>query len=163
VAIPEEDSETRAALLRAEEDIEAILVDLRELSHGLHPPLLSRLGLGPSLRALARRSAIPLHLDIDLPERPAATLETGLYYVISEAVANAIKHSHASNISVAISSDPMLRASIADDGVGGADPGGGSGLTGLADRVDALGGRFALDSPAHGGTRISVELPAVPR
>ena len=161
-AIPEEERETRAALLRAQEDIEAILVDLRELSHGLHPPLLSRLGLGPSLQALARRSPIPLHLDIDLPERPASSLETALYYVISEAVTNAIKHSHASDISIAISSDATLRASIVDDGIGGADPGRGSGLTGLVDRVDALGGRFALDSPAHGGTRISIELPADP-
>jgi signal transduction histidine kinase len=79
---------------------------------------------------------------------------------VSEALTNAIKHSHASDISVAISSDTRLRASIVDDGIGGADPGGGSGLTGLRDRVDALGGRFAVDSPPHGGTRISVELPA---
>lgn len=161
-----------------EQDLEAILVDLRELSHGLHPPLLSRFGLGPSLQALARRSPIPVRVDIDLPERPAASLETAVYYVVSEAVTNAIKHSRASEIRVAITMNDAgvpfgvgtegrgkvgnLRATIGDDGLGGADPSGGSGLTGLLDRVDALGGRFALDSPRCGGTTISVELPVEP-
>ena len=159
--LPDQQRGTRSALTRVEDDLETILADLRELSHGLHPPLLSRLGLGPSLQALARRSPIPLHLDIDLPQRPAASLETALYYVVSEAVTNCIKHSQASDIWVAIWRDSKLRASIVDDGIGGAVPGG-SGLTGLADRVDALGGHFALDSPALGGTRISVELPDQP-
>jgi signal transduction histidine kinase len=173
--IPEDQRDTHSPLERVEQDLEAILVDLRELSHGLHPPLLSRLGLGPSLQALARRSPIPVRVDIDLPERPAASLETAVYYVVSEAVTNAIKHSHASEISVTITiNDPgvpfgvgledrrmvgNLHATIVDDGLGGADPSGGSGLTGLLDRVDALGGRFALDSPPRGGTTISVELP----
>jgi signal transduction histidine kinase len=158
-AIPEDQRDTRSALTRVEHDLEAILLDLRELSHGLHPPLLSRLGLEPSLQALARRSPIPVHLDIDLPKRPAASLETAVYYVVSEALTNAIKHSHASEISVTITSGEKLAASIVDDGVGDADPSGGSGLTGLLDRVDALGGRFVLESPPGGGTRISVELP----
>jgi signal transduction histidine kinase len=100
-----------------------------------------------------------VHLDVRLTERPAAPLETAVYYVVSEAITNAIKHSHASEISVTIRSGDTLQASIVDDGIGGAEPGGGSGLTGLLDRVDALGGRFALESPATGGTRISVELP----
>jgi signal transduction histidine kinase len=160
--LPDDQSGTRRALTRIEDDLEAILVDLRELSHGLHPPLLARLGLGPSLQALARRSPIPIHLDIDLPQRPAASLETALYYIVSEAVTNCIKHSQASDIWIAISSDAMLRASIVDDGIGGAAPGGGSGLTGLADRVDALGGHFELESPAQGGTRVSIELPDQP-
>jgi signal transduction histidine kinase len=142
-----------------EGDLEAILADLRELSHGLHPQLLSRLGLGPSLQALARRSPIPVQLDVDLPKRPSASLETALYYVVSEALTNAIKHSHASEISVTIVGGEKLAASIVDDGVGNADPSSGSGLTGLLDRVEALGGRFALESPPGGGTRISIELP----
>jgi signal transduction histidine kinase len=100
-----------------------------------------------------------VHLEVDLPERPAASLETAVYYVVSEALANAIKHSHASEICVTITSGKKLAASSVDDGVGDADPSGGSGLTGLLDRIDALGGRFALDSPPRGGTRISVELP----
>jgi GAF domain-containing protein len=162
-AIPDDQLETQSTLVGVEQDLEAILLDLRELSHGLHPQLLSRLGLGPSLHALARRSPIPVHLDVDLPERPAASLETAVYYVVSEALTNAIKHSHASEISVTITSGKKLAASIVDDGVGDADPSGGSGLTGLLDRIDALGGRFALDSPPHGGTRISIELPVEPR
>jgi signal transduction histidine kinase len=161
-AIPDDQPETQSALVGVEQDLEAILMDLRELSHGLHPQLLSRLGLGPSLQALARRSPIPVHLDVDLRERPAVSLETALYYVVSEALTNAIKHSRASEISVTITSDEKLRASIVDDGVGDADPSSGSGLTGLLDRVDALGGRFELDSPPRGGTRISIELPLEP-
>jgi signal transduction histidine kinase len=161
-AIPAHQVETQSALVGVGEDLEAILVDLRELSHGLHPPLLSRLGLGPSLQALARRSPIPVQLAVDLPERPTASVETAVYYVVSEAMTNAIKHSHASEIAVTITSGETLHASIVDDGVGAADPSDGSGLTGLVDRVAALGGRFALDSPPHGGTRISIELPLEP-
>jgi signal transduction histidine kinase len=161
-AIPDDQPETQSALVGVEQDLEAILLDLRELSHGLHPQLLSRLGLGPSLQALARRSPISVHLDVDLPDRPAASLETAVYYVVSEALTNAIKHSHASEIWATITSGEKLRASIVDNGVGGADPSDGSGLTGLRDRVDALGGRFALESPPRGGTRISIELPVEP-
>jgi GAF domain-containing protein len=161
-AIPDEQRDTHSTLVEVEHDLEAILVDLRELSHGLHPQLLSRLGLGPSLRALARRSPIPVHLDVDLAERPAAALETAVYYVVSEALTNAIKHSRASEISVTITSDEKLRASIVDNGIGEADASSGSGLTGLLDRIDALGGHFALDSPPRGGTRISIELPVEP-
>jgi signal transduction histidine kinase len=159
---PDDQAETHAALAGIEQDVEAILLELRELSHGLHPQLLSRRGLGPSLRALARRSPIEVQLDVDLPERPAASLETATYYVVSEALTNAIKHSQASEISIAITGDGKLQASIVDNGVGGADPSSGSGLTGLLDRVDALGGRFALDSPRGGGTTITIELPGEP-
>jgi signal transduction histidine kinase len=162
-AIPAEQGDTHSALARSQQDLEAILADLRELSHGLHPPLLSRLGLGPSLRALARRSPIPVHLDIQVPARPAAAIETAAYYVVSEAVTNAIKHSQASEISVTMTVEAgSLHATIADDGLGGADASDGSGLTGLLDRVDALGGRFALDSPPRTGTTISLELPVEP-
>jgi GAF domain-containing protein len=161
-SIPDDQPETQSALAAVETDLDAILEDLRELSHGLHPQLLSRLGLGPSLQALARRSPISVHLDVDLPERPPMPLETAVYYVVSEALTNAIKHSHASEISVTITSGEKLRASIVDDGLGGADPGDGSGLIGLLDRIDALGGRFVLDSPPRGGTRISIELPVQP-
>ena len=173
--IPEDQRETHATLEQMERDLESILEDLRELSHGLHPPLLARRGLRSSLQALARRSPIPVDVNIHLSERPPAPLETAVYYVISEALTNAVKHSHASEISVTITTDDAggpfgvdldgrrrvgnLRATIVDDGIGGADPGEGSGLTGLFDRVDALGGRFAFDSPPRSGTRISVELP----
>jgi PAS domain S-box-containing protein len=159
-AIPADLSDTHFALAGVEQDLEAVLGDLRELSHGLHPPLLSRLGLGPSVQALARRSPIPVQVDVQLPERPAEPLETAVYYVVSEALTNAIKHSRASEIVVTIRSAPgYLHATIVDDGLGGADPSGGSGLTGLVDRVDALGGRLVLDTPVGRGTRIAVELP----
>jgi len=158
-AISQGQGDTESALVGIEADLESILVDLRELSHGLHPPLLARHGLGVSLQVLARRSQLPVHVEIDLTERPPPPVETAVYYVVSEALTNAIKHSHASEITVVVTGGGRLRASIADDGVGGADPSRGSGLTGLFDRVEALGGRFAFDSPSQGGTRILVELP----
>jgi signal transduction histidine kinase len=173
--IPEDQQEARVGLERVEEDLQSVLEDLRELSRGLHPPLLSRRGLRSALRALARESPIPVEVEIDLPERPAAGLETAAYYVVSESLTNAIKHSQASAVSIKIETDHAgepfavgldgrsrgvtLHATIADDGIGGADPSAGSGLMGLADRVDALGGRFDLDSPGGGGTRVKVELP----
>jgi len=173
--IPEDQQEARVGLERVEEDLQSVLEDLRELSRGLHPPLLARRGLRSALRALARESPIPVEIEIDLPERPPAALETAAYYVVSESLTNAIKHSQASAISIKIETDHAgepfavgldgrsrgvtLHATIADDGIGGADPSAGSGLTGLADRVDALGGRFDLDTPGGGGTRIKVELP----
>jgi len=158
-AISQGQGDTESALVGIEADLESILVDLRELSHGLHPPLLARHGLGVSLQVLARRSQLPVRVEIDLTERPPPPVETAVYYVVSEALTNAIKHSHASEITVVVTGGGRLRASIADDGVGGADPSRGSGLTGLFDRVEALGGRFAFDSPSQGGTRILVELP----
>src|SRR5262249_21019870 len=140
-AIPDDERDTHSPLVAVERDLEAILVDLRERSPGLHPPLLSRLGLGPSLQALARRSPIPVQLDVDLPERPAASMETAVYYVVSEALTNAVKHSQASEISVTISSREKLEASIVDDGVGGADPNGGAGLARPLPPHDAPPGR----------------------
>jgi GAF domain-containing protein len=170
--------EPREGLERAERDLESVLEDVRELSRGLHPPLLSRGGLLPSLRALARRSPIPVEIDVDLGERPPAQIETALYYVISEALTNAIKHSQAESISVTVESDhggvPFgigldgrrgimnLHATVVDDGVGGAEATEGSGLMGVADRVDALGGRLVLESPPGAGTRIAIALPIGP-
>jgi GAF domain-containing protein len=147
-------------LERAARDLESVIEDMRELSRGLHPALLSRGGLGPSLRALARKSPIHVDLNVNVKERPPASVETGVYYIVSEALTNAIKHSDASSISVAVAADDaLLHATISDDGVGGAVADRGSGLTGLGDRVQALGGRFALESPPGHGTTISVELP----
>ena len=172
--IPEEQHDAHVGLERVEEDLQSVLEDLRELSRGLHPPLLARRGLRSALRTFARDSPIPVELEIDLPKRPPAPLETAVYYVVSESLTNAIKHSQASVVSITIEADYpgdsferrhgpqrrlLLHATIADDGVGGADPSSGSGLTGLVDRVEALGGRFVLDSPSGGGTRISIEMP----
>lgn len=173
--IGEDQDDARLGLERVENDLQSVLEDIRELSRGLHPPLLARRGLQPALLALTRESPIPVELEIDLPRRPSAQLETALYYVLSEGLTNAVKHSQASVISITIktdnargrlgdgldgrSGDATLHATIADDGVGGADPSAGSGLIGLADRVDALGGHFALETRHGGGTRIWIDLP----
>jgi GAF domain-containing protein len=174
-AIPEDQRDTHSVLAEAEEDLETILADLRELSHGLHPPLLARAGLRPSLRGLARKSPIPVELEIDLPARPSPSVEIAVYYVVSEALTNAIKHSRASSISVTVTADhgegvfaldllghraaAHVYVTVADDGVGGAEAGAGSGLSGLSDRINALGGLLGVDSPVGQGTRISVDLP----
>ncbi len=119
------------------------------------PP--SRRSIAVSISTWADSSRMPI---VDLPERPSASIEIGVYYVVSEALTNSAKHSQASSISVTVGSDgERLRATIADDGVGGAAPGLGSGLIGLADRVDALGGRLDLNSHPGRGTTISIELP----
>jgi PAS domain S-box-containing protein len=159
-SIPADQHEAQSGLEQIMRDLEAVLEDVRELSHGLHPALLSQAGLGPSLRALARTSPIPVKLDVAVSERPSESTETAVYYVISEALANVAKHASASEISVVVTtSRSEIRVLIEDDGSGGAEVSAGSGLIGLIDRIEALGGRFALDSPPGQGTRISIEMP----
>jgi signal transduction histidine kinase len=158
--IPEADGEARSALEEAEREVECVLEEVREVARGLHPAHLALGGLGSSLRALASRSPIEVALDVDIDTRPPAPIETAVYYVVSEALANATKHSGASRITVSVAAEKtVLRATIADDGSGGAAAEIGSGLIGLNDRVEALGGRFALASPRGGGTTIAIELP----
>jgi PAS domain S-box-containing protein len=158
-SIPDQ-GEARTGLERIRHELEVVLEDVRELSRGLHPALLSQAGLEPSLRALARKSPIPVNLDVNVRERPSESTETAVYYVISEALANAAKHARASEVSVMLTSSASdIRAIIEDDGCGGAEASAGSGLVGLIDRIEALGGRFALDSPPGHGTRISIEMP----
>jgi PAS domain S-box-containing protein len=160
VRIPRELVDAHSDLERIGDDLEAVLEDVRELSRGLHPALLSQTGLGQSLRALSRNSPVPVKLDVSIVERPLESIETAVYYVVSEALANVAKHAQASEIAVAVaSSGTVIRATVEDDGVGGAEASAGSGLVGLIDRVEALGGRFALESPPGDGTTISVELP----
>jgi GAF domain-containing protein len=167
--------DAQEGLDRVSEDLESVLEEVRELSRGLHPPMLSRRGLRPTLLALTRRSPIPVELHVDLDERPPEPIETAVYYVVSEALTNAIRHSNASAISVTVATDHAgapfavgldgrhalvnLHATIADDGDGGAEPVPGSGLMGLVDRVDVLGGRLTLESPRGHGTTVSVSLP----
>jgi signal transduction histidine kinase len=141
-------------------DLEAVLEEIRVFSRGLHPALLARSGLGPSLRELARRSPIPVELEVAPVGRLPQPIETAVYYVASESLANAAKHSHASCIWVTLTADTTrVCVRVADDGAGGASADHGSGLVGLVDRVEALGGRLTLDSPPGGGTTITVELP----
>jgi signal transduction histidine kinase len=155
-----DDSVLDESLTQVGQDISSVVERLRELSLGLHPAILGSHGLGPSIEDIAARCPIPVELDVELERRPPEPVEIGIYYVVSEALTNAAKHSHASTIRVSLGADRTgLRASVSDDGVGGAEPAEGSGLAGLADRVVALGGRFALESPPGRGTRIDVRLP----
>jgi signal transduction histidine kinase len=134
--------------------------ELQELSRGIHPAILSEGGIGPALRTLARRSAVPVELDVTTDARFPEPIEVAAYYVASEAVANATKHARASRIELSIATrDGGLLLSIRDDGVGGADPAGGSGLVGLADRVEALGGSIRVRSGAGDGTSVIAQLP----
>jgi PAS domain S-box-containing protein len=144
------------------EGLREVFDDLRELARGIHPAVLSKGGLAPALRALARRSAVPVKLDLAVDERLGDQIEVGAYYVVSEALTNAAKHSQASEVAVSAQArDGLLELTIDDNGVGGADPARGSGLTGLADRVAALGGTIAIASPPDSGTSVRVELPIV--
>jgi signal transduction histidine kinase len=155
--------EIRGELSLLAEGLGAALDELREISRGIHPAVLSEAGLGPALKALARRSAVPVELDLSLGPRLGQQLEAAGYYVVSEALANAAKHARASVIEVrADGRDGALSLSIHDDGIGGADPGRGSGIIGLKDRVEALGGTISVLSPPGHGTTLHVELPAGP-
>jgi signal transduction histidine kinase len=134
--------------------------ELREISHGIHPAILSEGGLAPALRALARRSAVPVELHLHPERQLPEQLEVAAYYLMSEALTNAAKHAHASVVHVELEvRDTTVRLAIRDDGIGGADPRHGSGLVGLSDRIAALGGKFDVTSPAGGGTTLLIEIP----
>jgi signal transduction histidine kinase len=159
-AVQPDDVELKSELARVAVGLTDTLDELRELARGIHPAILSEGGLAPALKALARRSAVPVELDVaidaGLPER----VEVASYFVVSEALANAAKHAEASVANVKIETQgSCLHVSIGDDGVGGADPSRGSGLIGLTDRVQALGGTLTVVSPPRRGTTIRVELP----
>jgi signal transduction histidine kinase len=159
-ALPSELSDQRAELTRVVEGLTAVLDELREISSGIHPAILSEGGLGPALRTLARRSPIPVVLDVRVQGRLPESVEVAAYYVVAEMLTNAAKHAHASNVHVDVAgTDGVLHVSVRDDGVGGADSARGSGLVGLRDRVEALSGTVAVDSPRGEGTAIEVALP----
>ena len=137
-----------------------MLDELREISSGIHPAILSEGGLAPALKTLARRSPIPVVLDVRVQGRLPESVEVAAYYVVAEMLTNAAKHAQASTVHVDVTgADGVLRVSVRDDGIGGADPARGSGLVGLRDRVEALGGTVAVDSPRGEGTAIEVALP----
>jgi signal transduction histidine kinase len=159
-ALPPELDDHRAALEEALDGLTGALDELREMAQGIHPAILTQGGLGPALKTLAHRSAIPVELDVQteggLPER----VEVAAYYVVSEALANAAKHARASVVHVAVrTQDHMLNVCVRDDGLGGADPDRGSGLLGLKDRAEAIGGSLSLESAGGAGTSLYVELP----
>jgi signal transduction histidine kinase len=158
--VPPELPELATDLDQVAAEITEVLDELREMSRGLHPPILAKGGLEPALKTLARRSTIPVDLDVRTEGRLPQSIEVGAYYVVSEALTNAAKHAQASSVTVDVDrADGVLNVSVRDDGVGGADFSGGSGLVGLKDRVEALGGRIRVDSARDGGTAVQVELP----
>jgi signal transduction histidine kinase len=149
------------AISRVADELNEVVDDLREIARGIHPAILSEGGLGPALRTLARRAAIAVELEAGAIARLPAAIEVAAYYVVSEALTNATKHADASVVCVAVEQrDKILHLSIRDNGVGGADPARGSGLIGLRDRAEALGGSIDVNSPAGEGTLIVVDLPA---
>ena len=152
--------ELQGSLSRIAERVTDVFDHVREISHGIHPAILSRQGLTPALKALARRSTVPVELDLRTGRRLPGHVEIAAYFAVSEALANAAKHAHASAVQVELDApDATLRLAIRDDGIGGADPTRGSGLTGLRDRIEAVGGTFDVTSPADGGTTLLTEIP----
>ena len=160
-AMPPGDAQLGLELTRVADGITEALEELREMSRGIHPAILSLGGLGPALKALARRSAVPVQLDVQVQARLPERAEVAAYFVVSEALANVAKHAQASVVQVRVEvRDGTLHVSIRDNGVGGADPSRGSGLIGLTDRVEASGGTISISSHAGEGTRITAELLA---
>lgn len=158
--VPPDRGDLQGELSRIATGLADAVEELQEFSRGIHPAILSRGGLGPALRTLARRSPIPVELDITADTRLPEPIEVAAYFVASEALANATKHAQASRVDVSLATrNRSLLLSIRDDGVGGADPGRGSGLVGLTDRVEALGGSIRVRSRPGDGTHITAELP----
>jgi signal transduction histidine kinase len=153
-------NELRRQLSEVADGLAGALEELQEISRGIHPAILSQGGLAHALRSLARRSAVPVELEVNTETRLPEPVEVAAYYVVSEALTNAAKHARAAAVRVAVEvRDGRLELSIRDDGRGGADPALGSGLIGLTDRVDALGGTIDVASPPGQGTALHVTLP----
>jgi signal transduction histidine kinase len=156
----EDDAPAAPLIDGAMEELEAALSELRELARGIHPAVLTERGLAPALRGLASRATLPVELGEVDEERLPAPVEAAAYFLVSEALANVAKYSHASHAAVSVRHrDGVAVVEVVDDGIGGADPGRGSGLSGLSDRVSALGGTFAVESRAGRGTTVRAEIP----
>jgi signal transduction histidine kinase len=159
-AAPPGTGELVRQLDRVATGIDDVLEDLREIARGLHPAILAHGGLPPALKTLARRSAVPVDLDIRVQGRLPAPVETAAYYTVAEALTNAAKHARATAADVeAAESDGILHVRVRDNGRGGADCSRGSGLLGLRDRAEALGGHLQLHSPPGAGTTLEITLP----
>ena len=160
-AVPPEHPELGAGLSPIAERLAGVFDQVREISHGVHPAILSRSGLEPALKSLACQSVLPVELQLRAGRQLPEQVEVAAYYAVSEALANAAKHAHASAVHVDLdTSGPILQLAVRDDGIGGADPAHGSGLVGLSDRVEALGGTLEVTSPAGSGTTLLIEIPA---
>jgi signal transduction histidine kinase len=159
-AIPGESQQLRDQLSNVVDGLVGVSTELQEISRGIHPAILSKGGLAPAIKTLARRSAVPVELNLAVGRRMPESVEVAAYYVVAEALTNAAKHAKASavNVSAAVGDDE-LHLTIGDDGIGGAVSGAGSGLIGLKDRVEALAGRLDITSPRGSGTTLTVVIP----
>jgi signal transduction histidine kinase len=160
VTLEKDPSAARKILTSAQDQLAQGLDELRELARGIHPAVLTNRGLGPALHALVKRAPVPVEIT-ELPEeRLAGPVEAAAYYVVAEAITNVAKYARASSVTVSVRrSNGLATLTVSDDGVGGADATLGTGLRGLADRLEALDGRLFVDSPPDRGTRISAEIP----
>jgi signal transduction histidine kinase len=158
--VPPQLGELAGRLARMADELASASDELQEICRGLHPAVLSAGGLEPALGALGRRSALPVKLDLHAVGRLPEPVEVAAYYAVSEALTNAAKHAAASVVHVALEArDTTVTLVIHDDGIGGADPARGSGLVGLRDRIEALGGTLEVTSPPGHGTTVLIELP----
>ena len=159
-SIPEEDVAVRKQVGNLIAGMADLYTELQELSRGIHPAILSKGGLSPAIKTLARRSPVPVRLELAVDRRLAESIEVAAYYVIAEALTNVAKHAEAFEVTVRARLDgDDLVLEVCDDGVGGAASGAGSGLLGLKDRVEAVAGRLEVGSPSSGGTRVSARIP----
>jgi signal transduction histidine kinase len=159
-AVPPQFGELEDGLARIVGRATGVIDRVREISQGIHPAILSELGLRAALKMLARQSAVPVELDLRTGPRLPPPVEVAAYYAVSEALANVAKHARASAVQVEVGADDaMVRLTVRDDGIGGADPAQGSGLTGLRGRIEAVGGTLEVTSPAGGGTTLLIEIP----
>jgi signal transduction histidine kinase len=154
------DDEARELMASASDELTLALAELRDLARGLHPSILTDLGLGPALESLARRAPIPCDVVNEIEGQLPAQVQAAMYYVVAESLTNVAKYAQATRIDVRASNEAgFARVLVADDGVGGANPDDGSGLGGLHDRVEALGGRLVVESAEGEGTRVLAEIP----
>jgi signal transduction histidine kinase len=152
--------DAKLAIAEAHEEAKAALAELRDLIRGLHPAVLEDRGLDAALSGIAARMPIPVRLTVDLPRRPAPVIEAVAYFVVSEGLANIVKHSQATEAAIFVQrAGDRLHVIVTDDGVGGADPAHGTGLSGLARRAASVDGTFEIDSPHGGPTLLTVDLP----
>ena len=158
--VPSGHERLKGRLSRSMQDLRGVLENLQEVSRGIHPAILSKGGLGPALKALARRCSVPVEISVSVDRKLGEQIEVALYYVVSEALTNTAKHANASVVWVDIAIEgTAVRLSIRDDGIGGADPCLGSGLTGLKDRIEAVGGRLQIASSPGTGTTLAAWIP----
>ena len=157
---PAENDKLTKLLSDIDSAVTGLCEELREISHGLHPAALAEAGLGPAVKQAARRSTLPVTVNIAAPAELPETVEVAAYYVVAESLTNAAKHAQASAVIVTIQADAeILNLSVQDNGIGGADFANGSGLIGLKDRVEALGGQLSVSSPAGNGTSLTAAIP----